>query len=78
MVMSQTCYCKVHCVRICMKQHQESMEIGLKKTDLYEPMTDYRWLCPNTNISCWQKFNLWYRPKGLFSDPGQIVEKDAE
>jgi hypothetical protein len=33
MVMSQTCYCKVHCAGLCMKQHQNAMTIGLKKTD---------------------------------------------
>jgi hypothetical protein len=32
-VMIQTCYCKVHCVRQCMKQHQDSRTIRLKKTD---------------------------------------------
>jgi hypothetical protein len=60
MVTSQTCYLKVHCVWICMKQHQDSMKIGLKRTDSTEPVTDFSWLCPDNNLSCWQKFHLWY------------------
>jgi hypothetical protein len=51
MIMSQMCYCKVHCLGICIKQHQDSRTIGLMKTD-------FSWLCPDTNLSCWQKFHL--------------------
>jgi hypothetical protein len=56
MAMSQTCYFKVHCVWICMKQHQDARTIGLKKTDYTEPVMDFSWLCPDNNLSCWQKF----------------------
>ena len=38
-------------------------------------MTDFSWLCPNVGLSCWQKFHLWYQPRGLFSNPRCIVEK---
>jgi hypothetical protein len=78
MVMSQFFYFKVHCVRLCMKQNQDSRTIGLKKTDYTEPVTDFSWLCPDNTLSCWQKFHLWYEPRDLFSNPGQIIEKDAE
>jgi hypothetical protein len=53
MVMSQMCYCKVHCVRLYMKQHQDSRTIGLKNTDSTQPVTDFSWLCPEKNLSCW-------------------------
>jgi hypothetical protein len=78
MVMSQTCYCKVHCVRLCMKQHQGSRTIGLKKTDSTEPVLDFSWLCPDNNLSCWQKLHLLYEPRDLFYNPGRINEKEAE
>jgi hypothetical protein len=76
--MSQTCYCKVHCDRICMEQHQDSRTTGLKKTDSNEPLTGFSWLYPDANLSCWQKFHLRYGPRELFSYPKQIIEKYAE
>jgi hypothetical protein len=76
MVMSQTCYCKVG-VWLCMKQHQNSRTIGLKKMDSTEAVMDFSWLRPDNNLSCWQKFHLWYKPIYLFSNPGRIIEKDA-
>jgi hypothetical protein len=75
--MSQTTYCKMHCVRICMHRHQDTKKIGLKKGDSNELVTDFSWLCPDTDLSCWQKIHLWYQPHGLCSNPRCIIEKAA-
>jgi hypothetical protein len=77
LVMSQTTYCKIHCVRMCMQQHQDTKKIGLKKGDSNELVTHFSWLYPDTDLSCWQKFHLWYKPRGLFSNPRCIFEKAA-
>jgi hypothetical protein len=58
-----------------MQQHQDTKKIGLKKGDSNELVTDFSWLCPDTDLSCWQKFHLWYQPHGLFSNPRCIIEK---
>jgi hypothetical protein len=75
LVMNQTTYCKIHCVRMCMQQHQDTKKVGLEKVDSNELVTYFYWLCPDTDLSCWQKFHLWYQPRGLFLNPRCIVEK---
>jgi hypothetical protein len=52
-------------------------ENGIEKSDSNELVTDFPWMCPDTDLSCWQKFHLWYQPRGLFSNPRCIIEKVA-
>jgi hypothetical protein len=52
-------------------------EDWIEKGDSNELVTYFSWLCPDTNLSCWQKFHMWYQPSGLFSNPRCIVEQAA-
>jgi hypothetical protein len=41
-------------------------------------VTDFSWLCPDNNLSCWHKLHLWYEPRDLFFNSGIIIKNDAE
>ena len=65
-------YCTKHKVRCCSSTHEDHtwMEI-FKQTPNYNQLrcTDWTWLCPNKQWTCWDKYHNYYGPAGLFRPP---------
>jgi hypothetical protein len=72
-LMKHNTYCKTYCVCLCIVGHTPSQELELKKID-DNPVTEFSWLCPNTNLTCWEKFHKFSGPRGLFTNPGRIID----
>jgi hypothetical protein len=77
-VMKHNVYCKVHCIHLCTESKKTTQELDLKRTDNGEPVTDFLWVCPDSHLSCWQKFHTFYEPQNLFTNPGSIIDKEAK
>ncbi len=41
-------------------------------------VTDFSWLCPNSTLTCWQKFYSFYQKKQLFSTIANDADNDKE
>jgi hypothetical protein len=75
-VMKHTKYCETHCVCLCIIRHTPSHKLELNKID-DNPVTDFSWVCPNTNLACWEKLHTFYGPRGLFTNAGRIINTYA-
>jgi hypothetical protein len=74
--MKHNMYCKTHCAHLCIFGHTPSHELELKKID-DNPVTNFPSVCPNTNLTCWEKFHTCYGPICLFTNPSRITDTYA-
>jgi hypothetical protein len=56
-VQSSVNVCLAHSARLCTKTHPPVANAGLVRIDNAEPVTDYSWVCPHSEWSCWNKFH---------------------
>jgi hypothetical protein len=54
--------CTKHCLRLCTKSHERK---AIYKKDGKE-ISDYSWMAPNDDMSCWEKAHSFYIQRGLF------------
>jgi hypothetical protein len=76
--MKHTVYCKFRCVYLCTESKKPTQELDLKRTANGESVTNFSWVFPDSNLSCWQTFETLYEPHNLFTNPGSIVDKQAK
>jgi hypothetical protein len=76
-VQSSVNICLAHSARLCTKTHPSVEEVGLARVDNAGPVTDYSWLCPNTEWSCWNKFHQYYVKEGLWLDRPAVVDRET-
>jgi len=58
--------CRSHSIRLCHNTwpDRSTQEPTLMRSDNDgEPVTDFSWLCPDSTLTCWQKFHNYYGPR---------------
>ena len=69
-------FCKEHRIRACLSLSRPyKYRKGFEALINSSPADSLGWLCPNTDMSCWEKAHSFYIPKGLF---GKIEEVPME
>jgi hypothetical protein len=77
-VQSTVNVCLAHPARLCTKSHPPVADAGLTRIDDAEPVTDYSWVCPNSECSCWNKFHNLYLQKGLWSNRAGLLNEKSQ
>ena len=60
-------FCSHHKIRLCTK-----IQNDIRSGSLYQSKSerilceDWSWICPNQNLSCWEKFHSYYKNTNLF------------
>jgi hypothetical protein len=70
--------CLAHSARLCTWTHPPVVEAGLVRVDNGEPVTDFSWACPNTDWPCWNKFQIFYLEKGMWSSHTGLVNEEEK
>jgi hypothetical protein len=70
--------CLAHSARLCKKSHLPVADAGLTRIDDAEPVTDYSWVCPNSDWLYWNKFHNFYLQKGLWSHRAGLVNEKSQ
>jgi hypothetical protein len=70
--------CLAHSARLCTKSHPQVADAGLARIDDAEPVTNYSWVCPNSEWLCWNKFHNFYLQKGLWSNRASLVNEKSQ
>ena len=50
----------------------------MRSDDNNVPVTDFSWLCPDSTMTCWQKFHKYYGPRKLYSVTRNAEDDDKE
>jgi hypothetical protein len=61
-VQSSVNVCLAHYDRFGTSTHPPVVDAGLVRIDDVEPVTEYSWVCPNSDWSCWNKFHKLLPP----------------
>jgi hypothetical protein len=70
--------CLAHSARLCTKTHPPVADAGLVRIDDAEHVTNYSWVCQNSEWSCWNKFHKFYLHKGLWPHRAGLVTKKTQ
>jgi hypothetical protein len=77
-VQSSVNVCLDHSARLCTKTHIPVSDACLVWIDDAEPLTNYSWVCPNSEWSCWNKFHNFYLHEGLWSCRAGLVNEKTQ
>jgi hypothetical protein len=70
--------CLAYSARLCTKSHLPVADAGLTRVDNAEPVTDYSWVCLNSDwLSC-NKFHNVYLHKGMWSHRAGLVNEKLQ
>ena len=72
---SYVVFCQKHKVRCCVGTHEEEINTNMSINKFKKvscgllDCSDWSWMCPNHDWTCWKKYHDYYYPKHLFSNP---------
>jgi hypothetical protein len=76
---SNVVVCKAHRVRVCADVSVKSSPLATWLLDTYKvSIKSLKWICPDKDLTCWEKLHHYYVPNGLFPSLAQIKQTNLD